>query len=84
MNHEFFIKMAKAKRLEYEALKEIMPEKAAKRINHLESEVLGIVKEYIINGFNDYESKEGFEKKKTKNRESKENDKKIKKVSIES
>lgn len=48
MNKQFVIKMMKAKQLQYEALKEIMPEKMAKRIGKLESEMLEVGKEYIM------------------------------------
>lgn len=48
MNREFVIKMMQAKKLEYEALKEILPESVESRINNLENEVFSMVKDYIV------------------------------------
>lgn len=38
MNKQFVIKMMQAKQLEYEALKEVLPESIVKRVEKLESE----------------------------------------------
>lgn len=48
MNKEFMIKMMQAKQLEYEALKEIMPEPMVKRIAKIESELIDFGKEYFM------------------------------------
>jgi hypothetical protein len=79
MNHEFIIKMMKAKKMEYEALKEILPEKVATRISKLEVEVIDMVKDCVVSGFMNEEAKES-EKPKDKAAEHKN----VKKVIIES
>jgi hypothetical protein len=48
MNKKFVTKMMQAKQLQYEALKEIMPEKVAVKVERLENELLDIGKEYIM------------------------------------
>lgn len=48
MNREFVIKMMQAKKLEFEALKEILPESVGNHINNLENEVFSMVKDYIV------------------------------------
>lgn len=39
MNKQFVVKMMQAKQLEYEALKEVLPESMVKRVEKLESEL---------------------------------------------
>lgn len=98
MNREFVIKMMQAKKLEYEALKEILPESVGNHINNLENEVFGMVKDYFATEL----SKEGccmkqWEEKMTTDRKSdkstgkpiekktqKSGKKKVQKVMIES
>ncbi|MDF2484473.1 MAG: hypothetical protein K0R46_641 [Herbinix sp.] len=48
MNKQFVVKMMQAKQLEYQALKEIMPETMVNRIEKLENEVVDIAKEYFM------------------------------------
>lgn len=48
MNKEFMVKMLQAKQLEYEALKEIMPECMVKRIDKVGDELLEIAKECFM------------------------------------
>ncbi len=76
MNREFVKKMIQAKKLEYEALKEIMPEKLENRISGLEHDMMDIMKECVISGFTGYEN--------NKNKSDEPTEKKIKKVNIES
>jgi hypothetical protein len=47
MNKEFMVKMLQAKQLEYEALKEIMPECMVKRVNKLGEELLEVTMDYF-------------------------------------
>jgi hypothetical protein len=49
MNKIFIEKMMQAKCLQYEALKEIMPEKMVNRIRSIENELIDIGKECIAN-----------------------------------
>ncbi len=48
MNKEFMMKMMQAKQIEYEALKEIMPEPMVKRIAKIENELIEFGKEYFM------------------------------------
>jgi hypothetical protein len=48
MNKTFMKKIIRAKMLEYEAIKEIMPGNLKKRITHLEKETLNIVKDIVL------------------------------------
>lgn len=48
MNKQFVHKMVQAKRLEYQALKEVMPERMVKRITKLENELMDFGKEFIM------------------------------------
>jgi hypothetical protein len=48
MNKEFAKKMIKAKRLEYEAIKEVMPEHLKDRINTFEKEAFSFIKDLAI------------------------------------
>lgn len=75
MNHEFVVKIMQAKKMEYEAIKEILPDKLLKHIDKLEIDMIDIMKELAISGFEDKgnnKSKSGVSK-----------EKKIKKVEIE-
>ncbi|WP_160685037.1 hypothetical protein [Clostridium sp. C2-6-12] len=45
MNKEFAKKMIKAKRLEYEAIKEIIPERLKDRIDTFEKEAFSLIKD---------------------------------------
>ncbi len=47
MNKEFVVKMLQAKQLEYEALKEIMPEVMVKKMNKLGDELLEVAMSYF-------------------------------------
>lgn len=48
MNKEFAKKMIKAKRLEYEAIKEVMPEVCKNRIDSFEKEAFTLIKDIAI------------------------------------
>jgi len=48
MNKEFINKMIKAKRLEYEAIKEIMPESIKNRIDSFQEEAFNFIKDVAI------------------------------------
>ena len=69
MNRTFLIKMIQAKQLEYEALKEIMPDLIKEPLTKLESEIMETAKEYVINvymnqdGAFDYHNTENRKKK---------------------
>lgn len=47
MNEQFVLKMLQAKHLQYEAMKEILPEGVLNRIKSIETELLDIVTEYF-------------------------------------
>lgn len=63
MNRQFVIKMMQAKQLQYEAFKEIMPEPMAKRIDHLESDLIDIGKEYFMSAV--FNNENGFQESDT-------------------
>lgn len=48
MNQEFIKKMIKAKRLEYEAIKEIMPDKIKNKIEDIEKDAFNLLKDIAI------------------------------------
>lgn len=48
MNQEFIKKMIKAKRLEYEAIKEIMPDKIKNKIEAIEKDAFNLLKDIAI------------------------------------
>lgn len=48
MNKEFVKKMIKAKRLEYEAIKEIMPDGLKNRVDSFEKEAFTLLKDLAI------------------------------------
>ena len=48
MNKEFVKKMIKAKKLEYEAIKEIMPENIKSRIDSFQKEAFNLIKDVAI------------------------------------
>lgn len=48
MNKQFMMKMLQAKQLEYEALKEIMPEPMVKKVAELEKDLVDFGKEYFM------------------------------------
>lgn len=76
MKREFVIKMLKAKKMEYEALKEIMPDKLLNKITELENELIDMAKEYMMSEFTEF---------KGQNKTSEGNkSKKVQKVTIES
>lgn len=73
MNKEFMKKMIKAKRMEYEALREIMPESMVSRISAFEEEAVSMFKAIAIELI-----KDDIDEKK-----SSEPIKKVKKIGIE-
>ncbi len=76
MNREFVVKMMQAKKLEYEAFKEILPEKMVNKISTLESDIIDIMKECIMSGYTGYETNKRKSEEPTA--------KKLKKIVIES
>lgn len=48
MNKEFVKKMIKAKRLEYEAIKEVMPEGLKNRIDSFEKEAFTLIRDLAV------------------------------------
>lgn len=76
MNKEFMIKIMQAKKLEYEALKSVLPEKMSGRIEKVEKEIIEIAKDFAVAEFCSADLKEQNPQKKE--------EKKVKKVSIES
>jgi hypothetical protein len=75
MNRQFVVKMMKAKQMEYQALKEIMPEAMVNRIEHLENELAETAKEYFMSMMND--TKKGSQES------SDPSEQKVRKVTIE-
>ncbi len=76
MNKVFIEKMIKSKMLEYEAIKEIMPEKIKDQINHLENETMSLFKDIAFDMICQVEKEENSE-------DSKSLTKKAKKVSVD-
>ncbi|EKQ50725.1 MULTISPECIES: hypothetical protein [unclassified Clostridium] len=70
MNKEFIKKMLKAKRFEYEAIKEIIPDKIRDRIDCFEKEAISIIRdigfEMIKEDIKDKEEKNNADNKSTK------------------
>ncbi len=52
MNRHFVVKMMQAKQMEYQALKEIMPECMVNRVEKVEDELIAIAKEYFVSMMN--------------------------------
>jgi hypothetical protein len=75
MNKQFVVKMMQAKQMEYQALKEIMPECMVNRIENLENEFVTIAKEYFMSVMNDTS--------KSADSSTKASDTKVRKVTIE-
>jgi hypothetical protein len=75
MNKQFVVKMMQAKQMEYQAIKEIMPECMVNRIENLENEFVAIAKEYFMTMMNDTS--------KGTNSSTKASDTKVRKVTIE-
>ncbi len=48
MNKNFIKKMIKAKKLEYEAVQELMPDGLKSRINNMEKEVFNLLKDLSL------------------------------------
>ncbi len=57
MNKQFMVKMLQAKQLEYEALKEIMPECMVKRVNKLGEALLEVAMDYFKAAYQKNEEK---------------------------
>lgn len=77
MNHKFVVKMMQAKKLEYEAIKELMPEPVEQMFDKMEKEAVETIKEFAMKCF--FEEEE-FNSQHSENKES---DPKVKKVKIE-
>ena len=81
MNKEFVKKIIKAKRLEYEAIMEIMPDTVKKRAEKFQKDAVDLSKEIILDFIKD---EEFMNSKKSEDNEKDENFKKnIKKVKVE-
>jgi len=65
MNKQFVIKMMQAKQLEYEALKEVLPESIVKRVEKLESEFAETAMELFMTMNKDTSSKSNSTKSDT-------------------
>lgn len=80
MNKEFAKKMIKAKRLEYEAIKEVMPEHLKDRINTFEKEAFSFIKDLAI----EILSEDAHEKRKCNSDDTCNKDSKnVKKISVD-
>jgi hypothetical protein len=75
MNKQFMIKMMQAKQLEYEALKEILPESMVKRVEKLEGELVETAMELFVTMSKQTETNINSSKKDANN--------KVRKVTIE-
>lgn len=73
MNKEFIKKMIKSERLKYEAIKEILPECAKKRVDLFESNAADLIKELAIEIITEpkEETKQEINKKDEKKKETK-------------
>lgn len=81
MNKEFVKKIIKAKRLEYEAIMEIMPDTVKKRAEKFQKDAVDLSKEIILDLIKD---EEFMNSKKSEDNEKNENlIKNIKKVKVE-
>lgn len=81
MNKEFVKKIIKAKRLEYEAIMEIMPDTVKKRAEKFQKDAVDLSKEIILDFIKD---EEFMNSKKSEDNEKDKNFKKnIKKVKVE-
>lgn len=80
MNKEFAKKVIKAKRLEYEAIKEVMPERLKDRIDTFEKEAFSLIKDLAI----EIISEDAHEKSKSNSNDNCNKDSKnVKKISID-
>ena len=80
MNKEFAKKMIKAKKLEYEAIKEVMPEGLRDRIDTFEKEAFSLLKDLAI----EILSEDAHEKSKCNSDDNCNKDNKnIKKISVD-
>lgn len=78
MNKEFIKKMMQAKKLGYEALKEIMPEEMKNRVDSIEKEVFDLLKDIAVEMI-----KDDADDKADKTGRSDKADKRTKKVNVE-
>ncbi len=89
MNRKFILKMLQAKKMEIEAIKELIPENTEQHFKTIKSEIREIVKEWILSEgvFDDLQNEKSNEeadeisKKKTGTKAA---DKKVQKIKIES
>lgn len=58
MNHEFMKKMMEAKRLEYEAIKEIMPDSLKDKMEECKRELIRYIGKCVMNNWSDIQSQE--------------------------
>jgi hypothetical protein len=80
MNKEFVKKMIKAKRLEYEAIKEVMPERLKDRIDTFEKEAFSLIKDLAI----EIISEDAHKKSKSNSNDNYNKDSKnVKKISVD-
>ncbi|TYQ14687.1 UNVERIFIED_CONTAM: hypothetical protein Cloal_1050 [Acetivibrio alkalicellulosi] len=67
MNKEFIKKMLQAEILRYEAIKEILPEKAKTKIENMEKEFVCLMKDVALETISEHINKKEYsEKKETK------------------
>lgn len=52
MNSNVIAKLLQAKKLEYEALKELMPEKVLKQLQGIETALFEFIEEVVVSGMN--------------------------------
>jgi glutamyl-tRNA reductase len=64
MNHEFVRKMMEAKRLEYEAIKEIIPDHLKDKMEECKRELIRSVGKCAMNNWSDIQSWESDKRKK--------------------
>lgn len=81
MNKEFVKKIIKAKKLECEAIMEIMPDKIKKRAEKFEKDAVDLSKEIILEFIKDQEFMKSS--KSENNKTDEKNKKNIKKVKVE-
>ena len=84
MNKEFVKKMIKAKKLEYEAIKEIMPEAIKNRIDSFQKDAFNLIKDVAIEIIKeDMQNRNTNKSKCDIDNETNTNNKNIKKISVD-
>ena len=84
MNKEFAKKMIKAKRLEYEAIKEIMPESIKNSIDSFQKDAFNLIKDVAIEIIKeDIQNRDTTKNKCDMDNKTNMNNKNIKKISVD-